>query len=173
MRSYVWNVYFCAMIERIKALLEEVAAFTASSADEVEQFRIAFLGKKGQITQLFADFRHVPNEEKKEYGQLLNQLKTATQEKVKALQGQLSGSKQTKGALGDTTRPGYPLAVGALHPLVLFATRLLMYLAESDTVFLQVQRLKMIGIILLLLIFPSITLPGTCKTLFLYKPTQT
>ena len=117
MRSYVWNVYFCAMIERIKALLEEVAAFTASSADEVEQFRIAFLGKKGQITQLFADFRHVPNEEKKEYGQLLNQLKTATQEKVKALQGQLNGSKQTKGALGDITRPGYPFAVGAMHPI--------------------------------------------------------
>ncbi len=81
MRSYVWNVYFCAMIERIKALLEEVAAFTASSADEVEQFRIAFLGKKGQITQLFADFRHVPNEEKKNMASYSTNLKQRLKKK--------------------------------------------------------------------------------------------
>ena len=67
------------------------AAFAAATAEEVEQFRIGYLGKKGHITKLFADFRNVPNQEKKEYGQLLNQLKTEALAKVKALQTELSG----------------------------------------------------------------------------------
>ena len=105
------------MIDTIKAHLQDLAAFNASSLEEVEQFRIAFLGKKGHITQLFADFRNVPNEEKKEYGQLLNQLKTEAQAKVKELQTHLSGSQTPKGLLNDITRPGQPIALGARHPI--------------------------------------------------------
>lgn len=105
------------MIDTIKAHLQDLAAFNASSLEEVEQFRIAFLGKKGHITQLFADFRNVPNKEKKEYGQLLNQLKTEAQAKVKELQTHLSGSQTPKGLLNDITRPGQPIALGARHPI--------------------------------------------------------
>ena len=105
------------MIDTIKAHLQDLAAFNASSLEEVEQFRIAFLGKKGHITQLFADFRNVPNEEKKEYGQLLNQLKTEAQAKVKELQTHLSGSQTPKGLLNDITRPGQPIVLGARHPI--------------------------------------------------------
>ena len=108
---------FVLMIDTIKAHLRDLAAFNASSLEEVEQFRIAFLGKKGHITQLFADFRNVPNEEKREYGQLLNQLKTEAQAKVKELQTQLSGSQTPKGLLNDITRPGQPIALGARHPI--------------------------------------------------------
>ena len=108
---------FALMIDTIKAHLQDLAAFNASSLEEVEQFRIAFLGKKGHITQLFADFRNVPNEEKKEYGQLLNQLKTEAQAKVKELQTQLSGSQTPKGLLNDISRPGQPIALGARHPI--------------------------------------------------------
>lgn len=105
------------MIDTIKAHLQDLAAFNASSLEEVEQFRIAFLGKKGHITQLFADFRNVPNKEKKEYGQLLNQLKTEAQAKVKELQTHLSGLQTPKGLLNDITRPGQPIALGARHPI--------------------------------------------------------
>ncbi|MDG1823150.1 MAG: phenylalanine--tRNA ligase subunit alpha [Flavobacteriaceae bacterium] len=105
------------MIDTIKTHLQDVEVYQASSLDEVEQFRIAYLGKKGHITQLFADFRNVPNEEKKEYGQLLNQLKTEAQTKVKELQTQLSGSQTPKGLLNDITRPGQPIALGARHPI--------------------------------------------------------
>lgn len=108
---------FALMIDTIKAHLQDLAAFNASSLEEVEQFRIAFLGKKGHITQLFADFRNVPNKEKKEYGQLLNQLKTEAQAKVKELQTHLSGSQTPKGLLNDITRPGQPIALGARHPI--------------------------------------------------------
>ena len=108
---------FVLMIDTIKTHLQDVEVYQASSLDEVEQFRIAYLGKKGHITQLFADFRNVPNEEKKEYGQLLNQLKTEAQTKVKELQTQLSGSQTPKGLLNDITRPGQPIALGARHPI--------------------------------------------------------
>ena len=115
---------FVHMIDNIKAHLKDVAAFSATTADEVEQFRIAYLGKKEYITKLFADFRHVPNEEKKEYGQLLNQLKSDALTKVKALQTELSGS-HSKSSMDDITRPGQPIPLGARHPISIVRERVI------------------------------------------------
>ncbi len=73
------------MLEQIQKLLSEVEAFSCSSAEELEKFRIEYLGKKGKITALFADFKNVPNEQKKEVGQKINLLKNTTADKVEAL----------------------------------------------------------------------------------------
>ena len=108
---------FAPMTDSIKAHISDVAAFTAASTEEVEQFRIAYLGKKGHITKLFADFRNVPNDQKKEYGQLLNQLKTEAQAKVNELQSALGGKTKTKEFLDDASRPGQPIPLGARHPI--------------------------------------------------------
>lgn len=105
------------MIDNIKGHLSDVAAFTATSAEQVEQFRIAYLGKKGHITKLFADFRNVPNDQKKEYGQLLNKLKTEAQAKVVELQTTLSGDASVESTIGDITRPGQPMPLGGRHPI--------------------------------------------------------
>lgn len=105
------------MIDSIKAHISDVAAFSATTADDVEQFRIAYLGKKGHITKLFADFRNVPNEQKKEYGQLLNQLKTDAQNKVNELQAALGSQGSAKRAIEDVTRPGQPMPLGVRHPI--------------------------------------------------------
>lgn len=115
---------FVHMIDNIKAHIKEVAAFAADTAEEVEQFRIGYLGKKGHITKLFADFRNVPNEEKKEYGQLLNQLKTEALAKVKTLQTELSGS-QSKSTMDDISRPGQPIPLGARHPISIVRERVI------------------------------------------------
>ena len=115
---------FVHMIDNIKAHFKDVAAFAATTADEVEQFRIGYLGKKGHITKLFADFRNVPNQEKKEYGQLLNQLKTEALAKVKALQTELSGS-QAKSTMDDISRPGQPIPLGARHPISIVRERVI------------------------------------------------
>ena len=64
------------MIEDINKINNEVQSFNSSSLDEIENFRISFLGKKGKITLLFNNFKLVPVSEKKEFGRQLNILKT-------------------------------------------------------------------------------------------------
>ena len=70
------------MKERIKQLLDEVSRMTATNTEELEALRIKYLSKKGEISQLFNDFRNVANEDKREVGQLLNQLKNAAQAQI-------------------------------------------------------------------------------------------
>ena len=70
------------MIETIKEHLAEVEKFTSTSQDDIEAFRIKYLGKKGLLNEFFAEFKNVPNGEKKEFGQVINQLKAAATEKV-------------------------------------------------------------------------------------------
>ncbi|MDC6365275.1 MULTISPECIES: phenylalanine--tRNA ligase subunit alpha [Flavobacteriaceae] len=105
------------MIDTIKEHLEEVEKFTATSTDEIETFRIKYLGRKGLLNEFFAEFKNVPNEEKKEFGQVVNQLKTSATEKVNALKAALENQADTSGKFGDLTRPGEPIQLGTRHPI--------------------------------------------------------
>lgn len=105
------------MIETIKEHLAEVEKFTSTSKDEIEAFRIKYLGKKGLLNGFFAEFKNVPNAEKKEFGQVVNQLKNAATDKVNALKAALENQVEVKGKYGDLTRPGEPIALGARHPI--------------------------------------------------------
>lgn len=75
------------MKEKILKLKEEFEEFckNVKSLADVESLRLDFLGKKGKITNLMADFRLVPNEQKKEIGMLINDLKTNVEETAKNL----------------------------------------------------------------------------------------
>ncbi len=105
------------MVEKIKDYIAEIDAFQATSKEEVENFRIRFLGKKGILNDFFAEFRNVPNEQKKEFGQSINTLKNAAQEKVDLLKAELESRVEEKGIYGDLTRPGEPVEIGARHPI--------------------------------------------------------
>ena len=70
------------MTERINALLSEVESLAAADEKELEALRIKYLGKKGLLNDLMADFRNVPAEQKRETGQKINALKTALQDKA-------------------------------------------------------------------------------------------
>ncbi|MGK0233916.1 MAG: phenylalanyl-tRNA synthetase alpha chain, partial [Psychroserpens sp.] len=63
------------MIDNIKKHIAEVEAFTANAQGEVEAFRIKYLGSKGLLKDFFSEFKNVPNEQKKEFGQTINALK--------------------------------------------------------------------------------------------------
>ncbi|MBL7931541.1 MAG: phenylalanine--tRNA ligase subunit alpha [Bacteroidia bacterium] len=108
------------MIERISGLLQEVEAFSASSKEQLEEYRIKWLSKKGEISVLFDDFKTVPGELKKEVGQKLNHLKTKAQDKINELKERFeSRNEDTKGTL-DLSLPGMPtLQNGTRHPLTL------------------------------------------------------
>ena len=65
------------MIDKIKEYISEAQGFSSQDPAELEAFRIKFLGSKGLLKELFAEFKNVPNEQKKEFGQVINLLKTS------------------------------------------------------------------------------------------------
>lgn len=105
------------MIDKIKAHIAEVEAFSAKSKEEVEAFRIKYLGKKGLLNEFFAEFKNVSKDEKKEYGQVVNTLKSLAQEKVNTLKSALVASEERSGVYGDLSRPGEPIKLGSRHPV--------------------------------------------------------
>lgn len=105
------------MIDKIKDYIAEAEAFTTQNKEDIEAFRIKFLGKKGILNDFFAEFKNVPNDQKKEFGQVINALKKAAEDKVTGLQEALESSEEAKGIYGDLTRPGEPFQVGSRHPI--------------------------------------------------------
>src|SRR5262245_1093353 len=93
------------MREKINQYIEEAGAFFAQSADEIEQFRIRYLGRKGLLNDLFEEFKTVPGEHKKLLGQELNRLKNVVQEKIDSY-SQSTGTKTGNEKKEDLTRPG-------------------------------------------------------------------
>ena len=113
------------MIEHIHKLIEEAEAFNTQSLDEVEAFRVRFLGKKGLLTDLFAGFKEVPNEQKKDFGQAINKLKSTALERVSELKQSLSNSTNDRAVFGDLSRPGEPFEIGARHPISLVKNQII------------------------------------------------
>ncbi len=104
------------MIDKINKYLEESKSFIAENLDEIEAFRIKFLGKKGIVNDLFAEFKNVPRENKKEVGQKLNELKISLQEKINSLKSALEEKIDSHSDI-DLSLPGDPIKIGTRHPL--------------------------------------------------------
>ncbi|HNT92423.1 MAG TPA: phenylalanine--tRNA ligase subunit alpha [Bacteroidales bacterium] len=104
------------MKERIEELVKEIEAFNISCPDELEQFRLKYLSKKGEVSVLFEGFRNVPPEAKRETGQLLNNLKQLATDKYNAEKERLSMA-ETVSTTTDLTMPAYPFGEGTRHPI--------------------------------------------------------
>lgn len=105
--------------DNIQTLLQEARSFTPASKDELEQYRLRFLGKKGVLTDLFAKMKTVSPEERKAYGQLVNELKVAAEEKLAQYKEQFEQQENIAGNDADLTLPADPNPVGTFHPLSL------------------------------------------------------
>lgn len=111
-------------VEKFKAELEEIKVQTK---DELEQFRMKFISKKSVVTELFNDFKNVPNEQKKQFGVALNELKELAQVKLKELSSALE-NQQSAGAdksVPDLTLPGIPNELGSIHPITLIRNKII------------------------------------------------
>ena len=104
------------MLEKVQELLSEVESFSPKSIEELEVFRIKFLGKKGVINDLFAAFKTVPVEQKKGFGQALNQLKQAAQSKLDECKGFFENTEDD-GEKIDLSRPISLDNLGSRHPI--------------------------------------------------------
>jgi len=113
------------MLEKIEKHIAEVEAFKTTSKEEVENFRIKYLGKKGLLNDFFSEFKNVPNEQKKEFGQLVNKLKNITEEKVNSLKDSLESKEELKGIYGDLSRPGDPIELGSRHPISIVKNKII------------------------------------------------
>ena len=112
------------MLAKIEQLLQEVESMTASNTEELEALRIKYLGKKGAINALMADFRNVPAEKKKEVGMKLNELKSRTQERIAALK-EANESQDNGISELDLTRTAYPIKLGTRHPLTIVRNKII------------------------------------------------
>ena len=112
------------MIEQIAHNIKEIESFKSSSKDEIEKFRIKYLGKKGLVNFYFSEFKNVDNSKKKEYGLIINKLKISAQNKFNELNTFVS-SDSTLSQLNDITRPGNPIEIGSKHPITIVKNRII------------------------------------------------
>ena len=105
------------MKEKIENLLNEIADFTTEKKEELEQFRLKYLSKKGLIPSLFGEFKTVSPELRKEMGQALNALKNNAQDKFNNLQEEIENKTSDEGGAEDLTLPVDYKELGSRHPL--------------------------------------------------------
>ncbi len=105
------------MKEAIEQLLAQVAGLKAANAKEVEEARVRLLGKKGEITKLFEEFRTCSPDLKREFGRKLNELKQAATAKIEELKDLTASSAASEGPKEDLSMPGTPFALGSRHPV--------------------------------------------------------
>jgi phenylalanyl-tRNA synthetase alpha chain len=105
------------MFEKINQFIAEAEAANPVGKEELEAYRLQYLGKKGVLTDLFAMMKEVPAEQRKEFGQLVNKLKNVAEEKVNAIREQLENQVDVGTAALDLTLPGVPQETGAMHPI--------------------------------------------------------
>ncbi|MEZ4739152.1 MAG: phenylalanine--tRNA ligase subunit alpha [Flavobacteriales bacterium] len=113
-----------SLIERVTALEAEVEKAKARTAEEVEQFRVAMLGRNGAVTELFDAFKQVAAEEKRLLGQRLNQLKQAAQTRVDQLKAGLQEEASPLGPSVDLSAPSLTEPTGSLHPITIVRQRI-------------------------------------------------
>lgn len=106
------------MLEKIEQLTAEINGITASNAEEAENLRIKYLSKKGSISVLFDEFKNIPNDQKKNLGKVLNELKTLAQDKINTLKESFESDANNNTGI-DLTLPGNSAAIGGRHPLSL------------------------------------------------------
>jgi len=113
------------MIEKIQQIQQEVLAYVFDGNQKAEQFRLAYLSKKGIITELFETFKTFSVEEKKSLGSVLNQLKREAENKYQDQKEKEEALQDQQQSTEDVSLPVYQYPAGSLHPLRIVEDRLL------------------------------------------------
>ncbi len=114
------------VFDQARSILDKIESFAAQKQEEVEQFRIKYIGSKGLIKELFAEIKHIPPEQKKDFGQLVNRVKKAAEEKYEALKSNLSEENTGSQAEGiDLTLPADPIPLGSRHPIAIIRSQII------------------------------------------------
>ncbi|MFN4082751.1 MAG: phenylalanine--tRNA ligase subunit alpha [Bacteroidia bacterium] len=107
------------MKKQLDQILNDIESFEIKSKEDTELFRLSFLSKKGKLNDLFEMFKQVPANEKKELGQLLNQLKQKAQQKWETAQQSFDEKNESVFTNIDLTLPSDAYFTGSRHPLTI------------------------------------------------------
>lgn len=120
--------YFCVLMDQLLQQIEEykkeIGQFTNGDIKAVEEFRIKWLGTKGIVKSLMGEMRNIPNDRKKEFGQVLNDFKALVENKFEELKEGSRIEETAAGAGLDLSLPGDPLPLGSRHPVSLMRNRI-------------------------------------------------
>lgn len=112
------------MKEQIEKINADIKAFEINDAKSLEEFRILFLGSKGIVKDLYGELKAVLPENKREIGQLLNNLRALAEEKLAIFKDKIE-SQVTDSSSIDSSRPGDESEIGSRHPLSLVRTEII------------------------------------------------
>ncbi len=104
------------MLEKVNSYISEIKNAKATSEEQIEAFRLRFVGRNNIINDLFSDFKSVPTDQKKSLGPALNELKKLAQEKLREMSAELNNSQSRSESI-DVTLPGIPKTSGSIHPI--------------------------------------------------------
>lgn len=114
------------LLHQIERYKEEISGTEVSGAEALETYRIRFLGTKGIVKQLFGEMKNVPAEQKKAFGQVLNEFKQLAEQHYEQAKASMESSAQTDESDAiDTSLPGDELAMGSRHPISLMRNRII------------------------------------------------
>ncbi len=133
--SYLWRIKKTTrmshpvgndLLAEVKRVTEALGAEDISTEEALEQFRVRYLGSKGLVKTYMEQMRHIPAEQKREYGQVVNALKQAAEERYQSAKAELEvKAEQASTAALDLTAPGEPLPLGARHPVAITLERII------------------------------------------------
>lgn len=106
------------MTPEVEQLIKEIEEYVPENKEQLENFRIRYLGKKGLVKAFSAKMQQIPNEEKKAFGIALNAVKTKVEDKI--LQYKDSFDKKALHTdKADLSRPSGARELGSRHPISL------------------------------------------------------
>src|SRR5690606_9006346 len=113
-------------IDQLRILKSEIETAQPANAEDLEQFRIRFLGSRNELKPLFAAIRVIPADQRKSFGQQINAVKLLAEEKYEQLKSDMEESSgRTDVIHPDLTRPGYPIELGSRHPISLVMNKII------------------------------------------------
>ncbi|MEO8584476.1 MAG: phenylalanine--tRNA ligase subunit alpha [Flavitalea sp.] len=113
------------LLEQIEVYKKEIGGLTAGGADDLESYRIRFLGTKGIVKGLFTEMKNVPADKKKEFGLVLNEFKQLAESKYEEWKGKVGNKETAESASIDLTLPAEPVPLGSRHPISLMRNNII------------------------------------------------
>lgn len=112
-------------MQQLETYRKEIEGYEIANPQQLEEYRIKFLGTKGILKSLFGEMKNVPADRKKEAGQLMNEFKQFAEAKYENAKASTDNGQQSAAQSIDLSLPGDPVELGSRHPITLMRNRII------------------------------------------------